>query len=143
LSATAQASTPGHTTRQQIERIRLLLPLVPLDHNGVSRIVPARTSCTDISIGSQDVYEFAFALVTPLGSEAGVVSARLGTGSTFGFVGNESLLGGLGVTDGRMKRERTPQLLLEELHRVSYDTCTRGTDYSPVLMIVEEGEHSS
>jgi hypothetical protein len=41
-----------------------------------------------------------------------------------------------------MKRERTPQLLLEELHRVSYDTCTRGTDYSPVLMIVEEGELS-
>jgi hypothetical protein len=65
------------TRRQEVEGISLLLSLVVGDDNGVSGVVSTRASSANVSISSEDIDKFAFALVTPLGAEAGIVRTGL------------------------------------------------------------------
>lgn len=49
--------------------IELLLLLSLSDDDGVSSVVSSSASSTDVSLVGEDVYEFPFALVSPLGTE--------------------------------------------------------------------------
>ena len=58
------------TARKEVKRERLLHILwAHGDHDGVSRVVPSRTSGTDVEIGGQDVDEFALPFIAPLCAE--------------------------------------------------------------------------
>lgn len=58
------------TTRQRVKGIRrLLLSRFVANDDGMTGIVSAGATSTDIGLGGQDVGQFALALVTPLGSE--------------------------------------------------------------------------
>lgn len=58
------------TTRQHVESISLLLPLIALNYNGMTRIVSSSTACTYVGFYCEDIDELAFALVTPLRAKA-------------------------------------------------------------------------
>jgi hypothetical protein len=81
-SPPSQAASPvkrcfGLTTREQVERISLLLSLGVLDDDGMPSVVPAGASRTNVRFGREDIDELALALVTPLGAEAAVKSATV------------------------------------------------------------------
>ena len=56
-----------------MKRVGDLLPFVIGNDDCVAGIVTARTAGANVCVRRQDIDEFAFALVTPLGTEAGTL----------------------------------------------------------------------
>jgi hypothetical protein len=63
------------TRRQQVERKGALLArLGVFDNDSVTGIVSAGATRANVGVGREDIDELAFALITPLGTEAALVS---------------------------------------------------------------------
>lgn len=68
-------------TRQRVEGVTSLLSrgFVP-DDDGMPSIVPTGRTTAEVGLGSEDIGEFAFSFVTPLGTEAVSVEESITSG---------------------------------------------------------------